>query len=398
MKTGDILLSQYKIAKEIGLGGMGMTFLAKDNGLFGDVVVKTMLPHLESENELFRRFQREIRILSQLSHQNIIKILCADFDHDPPFYVMEFCHGGTLLEASADKELGEIFKLMLQAMQGIRQAHESGVLHRDIKPANLLVDKNGVVKVADFGLGRFSDRDSTTLTSSKVGLGTPAYMAPEQFVDAKNIDERADIFSMGILFRELLIGQTPYKTSTKFSDIVAERFPELSEDDIMRLVRLINTATERDKNDRFGSMDELISELKRIMKHRDAVKTSRGLLTPETYAEIVRNITFIDFRDIHNVKNGDVSTFDFLDVYNNLEFEDDAETETERIESLFKRKLLSGHFTVYGAEPGIYHDVVPTKLGAIVHAMLKGICENMAEVEKICQWLTSLDNSNNDIK
>jgi serine/threonine protein kinase len=222
--SGHVLARRYRLIKHIGAGAMGTVYQAEDLKLQRMVAIKVLPQSSTPDPAAVARFRREARALAQLSHANIVQAYDEDEDAGRHFLVMEFVEGQTL--AALLKRHGQISPTRAasygwQAAQGLAHAHERGLVHRDLKPSNLLITSNGEVKVLDLGLARFllDQIGDASLTSEGIGLGTPDYMAPEQFRNARSADPRADIYSLGCTLYHLIAGQAPFPTSS-----IAEKF------------------------------------------------------------------------------------------------------------------------------------------------------------------------------
>lgn len=204
---------QLEILELLGKGGMGAVYKARQPGLDRLVAVKILPPEIGADPAFAERFTREARALARLSHQNIVSVF--DFGQaDGQFYfVMEFVDGMNLrqLIETGGLKPEEALAIVPQICEALQFAHNAGIVHRDIKPENILVDKQGRVKIADFGLAKLlgKARAEVTLTGAHQAMGTLHYMAPEQIRGAGDVDHRADIYSLGVVFYEMLTGQLP---------------------------------------------------------------------------------------------------------------------------------------------------------------------------------------------
>jgi predicted Ser/Thr protein kinase len=216
-RTADTI-SGYRLEKLVGVGGMGEVHRAIQLSLNRTVAVKLLNPELAKDPSFVARFQKEAAALATLSHPNIVSILEKGQSGDTYYLVMEFVDGQSLREAIRGPLLStqEGLRIMLEICRAVDYAHRRGVVHRDLKPENILFDKQAgdIAKVTDFGLASFLGDHSArfALTNTHVSMGTVSYMAPEQRVDAKNADARADIFSLGVILYELLVGEVPLGT------------------------------------------------------------------------------------------------------------------------------------------------------------------------------------------
>jgi predicted Ser/Thr protein kinase len=208
----DVLIPGYKFVQFIERGGMGAVYKAVQKSLNRAVAVK-LLPQVHRNKESFaERFKREAQALALLNHPHIIAV--HDFGETPDgqmYYVMEFVSGMDLqqLLKRDPPEPRQILKIITQVCEALQFAHEHGIVHRDIKPANILIDERGNVKVADFGLAKVVGPQSVNYTATGMTLGTPDYIAPEALDQSKNIDHRADIYSLGVMIYELFTGHVP---------------------------------------------------------------------------------------------------------------------------------------------------------------------------------------------
>src|SRR5579862_2767807 len=213
--VGEIarLFPQLEILRLIGQGGMGAVYKARQPSLDRFVALKVLPPAVASDPGFAERFNREARALARLSHPNIVAV--HDFGQAGPLHylLMEFVDGANLREVERAGELTseQALAIVPQICEALQFAHNEGVVHRDIKPENLLMDKKGRVKITDFGIAKMIGLGlgSQTLTGAKDVVGTPHYMAPEQIEKPQTVDHRADIYSLGVVFYEMLTGELP---------------------------------------------------------------------------------------------------------------------------------------------------------------------------------------------
>jgi serine/threonine-protein kinase len=208
--TETLAAGRYRIEREVGHGGMATVYLAHDEELGRPVAVKLLPQHLADHVDFRARFMREARLAGRLSHPNVVRVYDAGEADGRPFIVIEYVSGSSLadagrLPAERATELG------VQACAGLQHAHDAGVVHRDVKPANLLVSDEGVLKIADFGIARAAE--STRHTQAGTLLGTAAYLAPEQ-IAGEDATAASDIYSVGAVLYELLVGRPPYAFSS----------------------------------------------------------------------------------------------------------------------------------------------------------------------------------------
>lgn len=205
-------LPDHTVLNCLGRGGMGAVFRAHQLRLDRPVAIKVLLPAPEAAQGWEERYQREARALARLSHPGIVAVHDYGQADDLCWIVMEYVDGANLREVMQDGRLGpeDALAVLPQICAALQFAHDRGVVHRDLKPENVLLDESGHVRIADFGLAKLmNDGASVQLTMTDQAIGTLRYMAPEQLERPKEVDHRADIFSLGILFYEMLTGQVP---------------------------------------------------------------------------------------------------------------------------------------------------------------------------------------------
>ncbi len=204
-----------EVLELLGAGGMGAVYSARQKKLDRIVALKVVRPDIsDSDSEEFaQRFEREAKALARLNHPNIVSIYDFGQVDGIFYYIMEYVDGTDLGELAHAESLSpaESLEIVSQVCQAIQYAHENGVVHRDIKPTNILLNAAGLVKIADFGLAKLcaANDQSTQLTQTRQVFGTPRYMAPEQVEATREVDHRADIYSLGVVFYELLTGELP---------------------------------------------------------------------------------------------------------------------------------------------------------------------------------------------
>ncbi|WNG27286.1 protein kinase [Cystobacter fuscus] len=207
---GTLAVPGYELLRVLGRGGMGEVWLARQMSLGRRVAVKVLPPRLAKDPEFVQRFDKEATALATLSHPHIVQIIDRGVAGEHYYFVMEYVEGRSLRDVMGELSPPESLRVALQVARALECAQEKDIIHRDLKPENILVDGRGHVKVADFGLAGIRRPDSTErLTATSVAMGTLNYMAPEQRRDAKNVDGRADLFSLGVMLYEMLTGEVP---------------------------------------------------------------------------------------------------------------------------------------------------------------------------------------------
>ena len=253
----------YKIIKKINAGGMGVVYKAENLKLRRLVALKFLVPALCADPSIKKRFLHEAQIISALDHINIGTIYDFDESYDGQIYIaMAFYDGESLKSRLRSVRLTreEAINIIIQIAQGLAKAHNQGILHRDIKPGNVLITNEGIVKIIDFGLAKYANETGMTRTGST--LGTLAYMSPEQ-VQNEPVDERTDIWSLGVMFYEMLTGKRPFEGDNEAALIYAILTRE--PDDILRqdpnLNRIVRKLLEKNPQKRFKRVNSFIDDL-----------------------------------------------------------------------------------------------------------------------------------------
>jgi serine/threonine protein kinase len=254
---------EYEIHHELGRGGMGSVFLAREIGLDRLVAIKVLPPSLMLDEGLIVRFKREARMVAKLHHPNIIPVYRVHHSHNLAFYTMHFVSGRSLSEIMAAGQvlsLTDVEDIMLEAAAGLGYAHKRGVIHRDVKPANILLDAEGHVHLTDFGIAK-ALFGNTQLTETGAVIGTPQYMAPEQ-CEGRAVDGRADQYSLAVVGYQLLIGHPPFESDSMKELLYHHLFTppkplgDERADVPVPLRDAVHKALSKDPADRFDSMED----------------------------------------------------------------------------------------------------------------------------------------------
>lgn len=275
-------VGDYRLHQELGRGGMGRVFKGVHRLMGRVVAIKVLHPSINRQNAAQRRFQREVRAVASLSHPNIVAAFDAREDNGILYLVSEFVDGTDLARAVRRKgplKPRTAVNYVLQAAQGLKYAHDQGLVHRDIKPGNLLVDRKGVVKILDLGLARWRMTDDSTereasLTRTDHIIGTVTYMSPEQARAPQDVDGRSDIYSLGCTLYFLLTGKPPFSGTGPVDTLLAHAndpiptvfSPSRSEPVPPELEKLVLQMLAKNPNDRPADMRTLIAELKAVQE------------------------------------------------------------------------------------------------------------------------------------
>jgi Protein kinase domain len=276
-RPGDLLASKYRVERVLGQGGMGVVVSARHEQLGFRVAVKFMLPMAVQDAGMRDRFLREARAAGRLRGEHVARVMdFGTLDDGAPYIVMEFLEGSDLqdvLAARGPLPVPEAVDYLLQACKAMEEAHEQGIVHRDLKPQNLFLtrrpDGTPLVKVLDFGISKLVEPEaqSMSMTSSTAIMGSPLYMAPEQLRSSKNVDARADVYSLGVILYQLTSGALPIEASTLaelFEHVfmrtvqpLRERVPTISPEFDAVVMRCLA----KEPSARFQSVPELASAL-----------------------------------------------------------------------------------------------------------------------------------------
>jgi serine/threonine-protein kinase len=222
LKIGDLLDAKYEIKRLIGKGGMGNVYEGENVLIRRRVAIKVLNADVAGDASIVKRFEREAQAAGRIGSDHIVEVLdLGRLDSGERYMVMEFLVGESLhdrMDRQQQMAPQEIFPILLGLLEGLGDAHEAGILHRDLKPANVFLTEDRVhsdfVKIVDFGVSKFLDLSTEDSTATGVTLGTPRYMAPEQAKGEKDIDGRADLYSVGVILFRALTGRPPFIAET----------------------------------------------------------------------------------------------------------------------------------------------------------------------------------------
>jgi serine/threonine protein kinase/Tfp pilus assembly protein PilF len=272
LATGSTFAGRYQVIEELGHGGMGKVYKVFDTKIREKVALKLIKPEIASDRETLERFSNEMKLARKIGHRNVCRMFDLGEVDGLHFLTMEYVYGEDLksmVQMSGTLSIGAVLSVGKQVADGLAEAHRLGIVHRDLKPQNIMIDKGGNAKIMDFGIAR-SLREKG-ITGPSVMIGTPEYMSPEQ-VEAKEVDERSDIYSLGVILYEMVTGQVPFGGETALSIAMKHKGerpknpkefnPVIPED----LSCVILKCLEKDRAGRYQTAAGVRAELEKIEK------------------------------------------------------------------------------------------------------------------------------------
>src|SRR5918995_655265 len=289
---GTLISERYRLEEKIGSGGMSSVYRAFDPTLERWVAIKLMHRDISNDPDQLERFRREARAVAQLNHPHVVTVIDAGEDDGAPYIVFEYVEGETLKERI--RRLGrlpidEAIAYAIEIGRALECAHTHKLVHRDVKPQNVLIDPDGRAKVTDFGIAR--SLESKGLTATGRVLGTTDYVSPEQAM-GQEVDERSDVYSLGVVLYEMLSGDVPYHAETQVGVAmkhVNEEMPdvyELRPDLSAAVASVVDRATAKDPHERYGSVDEMVRDLEATLE----VEAARGGGTTGEATTVLRSV------------------------------------------------------------------------------------------------------------
>lgn len=267
---GTIFANRYEILEKLGKGGMGEVYRAYDKEVKEDVALKLIRSEISSDKKTIERFNRELKLARKIIHKNVGRMYELMEYEGNRFITMEYVEGQNLkgfIRQSGQLAIGTALKFAKQVCNGLSEAHRLGVVHRDLKPSNIMIDQDGNARIMDFGLARLLNEEGITRRGTMIG--TPHYMSPEQ-VEGDDIDQRTDIYSLGVIFYEMVTGRVPFEGETAFTIGMKHkgempRNPkEFNAQIPEELSRVVLKCMEKDKKKRYQNTEELLSKLKKM--------------------------------------------------------------------------------------------------------------------------------------
>ena len=213
LTTGSTFAGKYQIIEELGKGGMGRVYKALDTEVNEKIAMKLIKPEVAADESTIERFRNELRLARKVRHKNVCQMFDLNIQEGTYYITMEYVSGQDLkglIRQSGRLAVETAVTIAKQVCDGLIEAHGLGVVHRDLKPGNIMIDRDGQVRIMDFGIARSLGRKG--ITGAGVMIGTPEYMSPEQ-VEGKDVDERSDIYSLGVIFYEMVTGHVPSRAT-----------------------------------------------------------------------------------------------------------------------------------------------------------------------------------------
>jgi serine/threonine protein kinase len=296
LTTGSTFADRYQVIEELGKGGMGRVYKVFDTKIKEKIALKLIRPGIALDEETIERFGTEIRLARKIVHKNVCRMFDLGEAEGTHFITMEYVHGDDLkaiIRKFGQLSPGQALAIAKQVCEGLGEAHRLGIVHRDLKSQNIMIDEEGNARIMDFGIAR--SLKGKGITGAGIIIGTPEYMSPEQ-VEGKEVDQRSDIYSLGLILYEMVTGRVPFEGDTPFTVGVKQKSekpndpkqlnPNLPDD----LSRVILRCLEKDKTDRFQSAAELEADLAKIEK--GIPTTQRQIPKPERLTSREITVTF----------------------------------------------------------------------------------------------------------
>ncbi len=270
LTTGTLFARRYEIIEELGRGGMGKVYKVFDKKIKDKVALKLIKPEIASGEKTIERFSSELKLARKISHKSVCRMFDISEEEDMHYITMEYVSGEDLksmLRMMGRLSPGQAVPIARQVCEGLAEAHRLGIVHRDLKPSNIMIDRDGQVKIMDFGIAR--SVEAKGITGTGVMIGTPEYMSPEQ-VEGKDVDPRSDIYALGVILYEMLTGRVPFEGDTPLSVALKHKIevpedpakisPQIPQDLSLLVLRCLEKSKER----RYQNAEEVIAEFLRI--------------------------------------------------------------------------------------------------------------------------------------
>lgn len=272
LTTGSTFAGRYQIIEELGKGGMGKVYKVLDKEVNAKIALKLIKPEIAADKKTIERFRNELKTARDISHRNICRMYDLNKEEGSYYITMEYVEGQdlkSLVRQTGQLAIPTTISIAKQVCEGLSEAHKLGTVHRDLKPSNIMIDKEGNARIMDFGIAR--SLKAKGITGAGVMIGTPEYMSPEQ-AEVKEVDQRSDIYSLGVILYEMVTGRLPFEGETplgiamKHKSEIPKDPRELDTQIPEDLSRVILRCMEKDKEKRYQSAGEVRSELENIEK------------------------------------------------------------------------------------------------------------------------------------
>jgi serine/threonine protein kinase len=315
LARGRLLAGRFEILEELGSGGMGTVYRVFDRKIGEEMALKLLKPEVAADHGIIERFKNELKVTRRITHKNVCRMHDIHEDGGTIFVTMEYVLGedlNSLVKRAGRLSVDKALSVARQIAEGLSEAHRLGIVHRDLKPQNIMIDRQGNAKIMDFGIAR--QLAGPDLTGAGMMIGTPAYMSPEQ-VDGSAVDQRTDIYALGVILYEITVGSPPFegdsglsvalKHKTELPKPPRESNAQIPED----LERLILRCLAKKKEERYQSAEQLVTELMQIEKGAPlttpalAEKTAARLTASER--QCIRSIAVLPFKDMSPQRDQD---------------------------------------------------------------------------------------------
>jgi serine/threonine-protein kinase len=280
IERGTTIADRYEVIEELGRGGMGNVYRVVDKKINEEMALKLLHPVIATEKKTIERFKNELKLARKITHKNVCRMYDLNEEKGTPYITMEYVPGEDLksmIRMTGQLNVGRAVSIAKQVCEGLAEAHRLGVVHRDLKSRNIMIDKQGNARIMDFGIARSLKAEG--ITSEGMMIGTPEYMSPEQ-VKGEEVDQRSDVYSLGIILFEMVTGKIPFEGDTSITIALKHKTEEppnpldFNAQIPEELSALILKCMKKEKEERFQSIRETFSELEKIEKEISTLETT----------------------------------------------------------------------------------------------------------------------------